>query len=65
MRILRGVLAAAITAAVAVAQRHAVTRVPSADGQFWDIQDTSPWSLEIAAAYERATKHRRPPPTVR
>ena len=24
----------------------AVTRVPSADGQFWDIQDTSPWAQD-------------------
>ncbi len=24
----------------------AVTRVPSSDGQFWDIQDTSPWSQD-------------------
>src|SRR5207253_5267662 len=24
----------------------AVTRVPSADGQFWDIQDTSTWAQD-------------------
>ncbi len=24
----------------------AVTRVPSKDGQFWDIQDTSSWSQD-------------------
>ena len=42
----RGVLAAAFTAALAIAQLQAVTRVPSADGQFWDIQDTSPWSQD-------------------
>jgi len=46
MRIFSGLLAAAITAAVAMAQLQAVTRVPSADGQFWDIQDTSPWSTD-------------------
>ena len=46
MRISRGVLAAAITAAVAMPPLLAVTRVPSADGQFWDIQDTSPWSQD-------------------
>ena len=46
MRILRGALAALSTAAVAIAQLHAVTRVPSADGQFWDIQDTSPWAQD-------------------
>ncbi|HEX7284284.1 MAG TPA: hypothetical protein VF239_19650, partial [Vicinamibacterales bacterium] len=46
MQIFRGMLAAALTAAVAIAQIHAVTRVPSADGQFWDVQDTSPWSQD-------------------
>src|SRR5436309_9814509 len=25
---------------------HAVTRLPSADGQFWDVQDTSWWSQD-------------------
>jgi amidase len=39
-------LAACVTAAVAIAQIQAVTRVPSADGQFWDVQDTSPWSQD-------------------
>ena len=24
----------------------AVSRLPSADGQFWDIQDTSPWAQD-------------------
>ncbi len=39
------VSAAALAAALgAVAQ--AVTRVPSADGQYWDIQDTSWWSQD-------------------
>ncbi len=46
MRIFSALLAAVITAAVAIAQLEAVTRVPSADGQFWDIQDTSPWSQD-------------------
>ena len=46
MRIFSGVLAAVLTAAVGIAQLQAVTRVPSADGQFWDIQDTSPWSMD-------------------
>ena len=32
-----------VTAAVAL---DAVTRLPSADGQFWDIQDTSPWAQD-------------------
>ena len=39
-----------ISIAVAIAlltlRVHAVTRVASADGQFWDIQDTSPWSQD-------------------
>lgn len=46
MIILRATLAAVLTAAVAIAQLDAVTRVPSADGQFWDIQDTSPWAQD-------------------
>ncbi len=46
MRIFRGALVAVVTAAVTIAQIDAVTRVPSADGQFWDIQDTSPWSQD-------------------
>src|SRR6185436_9627709 len=25
---------------------HAVARLPSADGQFWDIQDTSTWAQD-------------------
>ena len=37
---------ATILAAVATVQTGAVTRVPSADGQFWDIQDTSPWAQD-------------------
>jgi amidase len=46
MRILKAGLAAAIVAAIAVTHLDAVTRVPSSDGQFWDIQDTSPWSQD-------------------
>jgi hypothetical protein len=45
MRLLKGLIAAACAGA-AVAQLGAVTRVPSADGQFWDIQDTSPWAQD-------------------
>ncbi len=37
---------AAIAASVLLAHVEAVTRVPSADGQFWDIQDTSPWAQD-------------------
>ena len=46
MRILRAGLFAAAIAAVAISQVSAITRVPSADGQFWDIQDTSPWAQD-------------------
>lgn len=46
MRILQGLLVASLMAALAVVQLTAVTRVPSADGQFWDIQDTSPWAQD-------------------
>jgi len=46
MRILRAGLLAAVVAAIAIANLSAVTRAPSADGQFWDIQDTSPWAQD-------------------
>ena len=45
-----GLVARAFISAVIVAtlahRIAAVTRLPSADGQFWDIQDTSPWSQD-------------------
>jgi amidase len=37
---------ALLIAVLASMSIRAVTRVPSADGQFWDIQDTSPWSQD-------------------
>ncbi|HWI18480.1 MAG TPA: amidase family protein [Vicinamibacterales bacterium] len=46
MRILRGLLVAVMAAGMGVSQLSAVTRVPSGDGQFWDIQDTSPWAQD-------------------
>jgi amidase len=46
MRILTAGLCATIAATIAIANLDAVTRVPSADGQFWDIQDTSPWAQD-------------------
>ena len=46
MRILKAGLIAAMAAVIAIASLDAVTRVPSADGQFWDIQDTSPWAQD-------------------
>ncbi|MEY4095458.1 MAG: Glutamyl-tRNA(Gln) amidotransferase subunit, partial [Acidobacteriota bacterium] len=46
MRILRAGLVAGCTALLAITQLDAVTRVPSSDGQFWDIQDTSPWAQD-------------------
>jgi Asp-tRNA(Asn)/Glu-tRNA(Gln) amidotransferase A subunit family amidase len=36
----------AIVFALFTLSTHAVTRAGSADGQFWDIQDTSPWSQD-------------------
>src|SRR6478736_4361661 len=45
MRILKAGVAA-MAATIAIANLAAVTRVPSADGQFWDIQDTSPWAQD-------------------
>src|ERR1700733_3831569 len=45
-----GLVARAFIAAVIVAalahRLAAVTRLPSADGQFWDVQDTSPWAQD-------------------
>ena len=46
MRIWKGLCLATILAVIATVQSDAVTRVPSADGQFWDIQDTSPWAQD-------------------
>ena len=43
--ILRPLCAVAMFA-VLVLPSAAVTRLPSADGQYWDIQDTSPWSQD-------------------
>lgn len=37
---------AVTSATIGVMSVGAVTRVPSSDGQFWDIQDTSPWSQD-------------------
>ena len=46
MRIWKGLCLATILAVIATVHTGAVTRVPSADGQFWDIQDTSPWAQD-------------------
>ena len=46
---MRRMLGAALSALVVswlVIDANAVTRVPSKDGQFWDIQDTSSWSQD-------------------
>lgn len=46
MRIWNAAVAAAIMAAISIGHVSAVTRVSSSDGQFWDIQDTSPWAQD-------------------
>ncbi len=38
--------AALALAALALVPASAVTSLPSADGQFWDVQDTSPWAQD-------------------
>jgi amidase len=38
-----GLLAALAVTALPI---QAVTRLPSADGQYWDVQDTSPWAQD-------------------
>jgi hypothetical protein len=46
-----------VTAIVAaLAGTSAVTPRASADGQFWDIQDTSPWSQDAAASRPAAAR---------
>src|SRR5450759_5027166 len=42
----RPALCAAIVVAFTTLRTGAVTRLSSADGQFWDIQDTSPWGQD-------------------
>ena len=39
-------LVVAALTALAIVRARAVTHLPSADGQFWDVQDTSPWSQD-------------------
>jgi amidase len=45
-RLITAALLAACAAIVPFVAVEAVTRVPSSDGQFWDIQDTSPWAQD-------------------
>ena len=45
MRLLRPGLVLALSALL-LQTTSAVTPLPSADGQFWDIQDTSPWAQD-------------------
>src|SRR5919201_6652936 len=40
------VLCAAALLALTAIRLSAVTRLASADGQYWDIQDTSPWGQD-------------------
>src|SRR5579864_333957 len=42
----RVALCGAALLALTALRIDAVTRLPSADGQFWDIQDTSPWAQD-------------------
>src|SRR5262249_26151727 len=37
---------AVVVAVLAIPRIGAVTRIDSADGQFWDVQDTSPWGQD-------------------
>ena len=46
MRRLRFLLLALAGALLAFDTTRAVTRLASADGQFWDIQDTSTWAQD-------------------
>jgi hypothetical protein len=42
----RSILFALLLALLSTAPSTAVTPLPSADGQLWDIQDTSPWAQD-------------------
>ena len=53
---------AAILSAATAASLHAVIRLPSADGQFWDIQDTSTWAQDSGGI---ATGGKNLPPSQR
>ncbi len=46
MKIPAGLAVSVLLAVLALARLGAVTGVPSSDGQFWDIQDTSPWAQD-------------------
>jgi amidase len=46
MRVARHLLLAGCGALLMAAHSGAVSPLPSADGQFWDIQDTSPWAQD-------------------
>ncbi len=46
MRVVRHTLFAAAAAMTMAGGAAAATPLPSADGQFWDIQDTSPWAQD-------------------
>ena len=43
---MKRIFIAAIFSLGTAAGLHAVIRLPSADGQFWDIQDTSTWAQD-------------------
>src|SRR3954453_21302843 len=45
-RLLPRFVLVAFTAFAPCSTAHAVTQVPSADGQYWDIQDTSAWAQD-------------------
>jgi hypothetical protein len=46
MRIARHLAFACLLAGLLQQAAIAVTPLPSADGQFWDVQDTSPWAQD-------------------
>ena len=46
MRFSLPLLLAIACAALGIVPAGAVTPLPSADGQFWDVQDTSPWAQD-------------------
>ena len=58
LRAVSAFVLAVTIAALAVETTAGVTRVKSADGQFWDVQDTSPWGQDTGGSRPAAALHR-------
>ena len=57
MRVARHLLVAVLLAGLLQQVATAVTPLPSADGQFWDVQDTSPWAQDSGSIATGGRSH--------